>query len=203
MPYQPPPFFGTWENPVGNGMIYTRMVKSYRVKQKKQTEGVPGSEKIVTAKKPSQAGGDLFDTAVGTATDLFVHHALPWMGKRQNCHRSIQNHLQRGPKAAISPKFKVGDKVSISKYKRKVSRETRRWSETYFIDEAGFYELVFGSKLKTAKKIRDWVFTQVLPSIRKHGQYKLFDNPNNHMFKFENEFDLHTKVVEYIRRFYP
>ena len=31
---------------------------------------------------PSQAGGDLFDTAVGTATDLFVHHALPWMGKK-------------------------------------------------------------------------------------------------------------------------
>ena len=27
------------------------MVKSYRVKQKKQTEGVSGSEKIVTAKK--------------------------------------------------------------------------------------------------------------------------------------------------------
>ena len=31
---------------------------------------------------PSQAGGDLFDTAVGTATDLFVHHGLPWMGKK-------------------------------------------------------------------------------------------------------------------------
>ena len=82
-------------------------------------------------------------------------------------------------------------------------RETRRWSETYFIDEAGFYELVCGSKLETAKKFRDWVLTQVLPSIRKYGQYKLFDNPNNHMFKIENEFDLHTKVVEYIRRFYP
>ena len=31
---------------------------------------------------PSQAGGDLFDTAVGTATDLFVHHALPYMAKK-------------------------------------------------------------------------------------------------------------------------
>ena len=31
---------------------------------------------------PSQAGGDLFDTAVGTAADLFVDHALPWMGKK-------------------------------------------------------------------------------------------------------------------------
>ena len=31
---------------------------------------------------PSQAGGDLLDTAVGTATDLFVHHGLPWMGEK-------------------------------------------------------------------------------------------------------------------------
>ena len=31
---------------------------------------------------PSQAGGDLFDTAVGTATGLFVNHWLPWMGKK-------------------------------------------------------------------------------------------------------------------------
>ena len=31
---------------------------------------------------PSQAGGDLFDTAVGTTTDLFVHHGLPWMSKK-------------------------------------------------------------------------------------------------------------------------
>lgn len=29
-----------------------------------------------------QKGGDLFDLAVGTATDLFVEHGLPWMGKK-------------------------------------------------------------------------------------------------------------------------
>ena len=40
------------------------------------------------------------------------------------------------------------------------------WSMTYFIGEAGFYELVCGSKLEAAKKFRDWVFTTVLPSIR-------------------------------------
>ena len=28
------------------------------------------------------AGGDLFDTVVGTATDSFVEHALPWMGRK-------------------------------------------------------------------------------------------------------------------------
>ena len=73
----------------------------------------------------------------------------------------------------------------------------------FFKSEPGFYSLVFTSKLEAAKKFQDWVFLQVLPSIRKYGQYKLFDNPNNLMFKIENETDLHCKVVEYIRGLYP
>ena len=72
-----------------------------------------------------------------------------------------------------------------------------------FINEAGFYELVFSSKLEAAKKFRDWVFSKVLPSIRKYGQYKLFDSPWNKMIMIGNETDLHYKVVEIIRRYYP
>ena len=45
-----------------------------------------------------------------------------------------------------------------------------------FIDEAGFYELVFKSKLETAKIFREWVFAKVLPSIRKYGYYKMIDS---------------------------
>ena len=77
------------------------------------------------------------------------------------------------------------------------------WSMTYFIDEAGFYELVFGSKLEAAKEFRDWVFTTVLPSICRYGQYKLFDSPCNKMIMIGNETDLHYKVVDLIRKYYP
>ena len=45
-----------------------------------------------------------------------------------------------------------------------------------FIDEAGFYELVFKSRLPSAKMFREWVFTKVLPSIRKYGYYKMIDS---------------------------
>ena len=76
-----------------------------------------------------------------------------------------------------------------------------RWCT--LIDEAGFYELVFSSKLEFAKRFRDWVFTTVLPSIRKYGQYKMFDSPWNKMIMIGNETDLHYKVVDLIRRYYP
>ena len=74
---------------------------------------------------------------------------------------------------------------------------------SFLINESGFYSLLLSSKLETAKKFKHWVTSLVLPSIRKFGYYKLFDNPNNKMFKTENEMDLHCKVVELIRNFYP
>ena len=75
--------------------------------------------------------------------------------------------------------------------------------QSFFINESGFYSLLLSSKLETAKKFKHWVTSQILPSIRKFGYYKLFDNPNNKMFEIENEMDLHCKVVELIRNFYP
>ena len=39
------------------------------------------------------------------------------------------------------------------------------------INEAGVYKLVFTSRKPEAEKFIDWIATEVLPSIRKHGMY--------------------------------
>jgi prophage antirepressor-like protein len=41
------------------------------------------------------------------------------------------------------------------------------------LEEAGIYQLIFGSKLPSAEKFQDWVFDEVLPTIRKTGAYSL------------------------------
>ena len=81
------------------------------------------------------------------------------------------------------------------------SQEQNRYYS--FVNESGFYSLVLSSKLESAKKFKHWVTSQVLPSIRKYGQYKLFDSPWNKMIMIGNETDLHYKVVDLIRRYYP
>jgi prophage antirepressor-like protein len=43
--------------------------------------------------------------------------------------------------------------------------------EINFIPESDLYRLVFSSKLPTAEKFTEWVTSEVLPSIRKHGAY--------------------------------
>lgn len=41
------------------------------------------------------------------------------------------------------------------------------------VNESGLYALIFGSKLESAKRFKRWVTTEVLPTIRKTGQYSL------------------------------
>ena len=88
------------------------------------------------------------------------------------------------------------------KYKGPV-KTTGGLQQTFYINESGFYSLVLSSKLETAKKFKRWVTSEVLPSIRKYGQYKIFDSPWNKMIMISNEKELHYKVVQLIRKYYP
>ena len=47
------------------------------------------------------------------------------------------------------------------------------------INEYGVYSLILGSKLPNAKKFKRRVVSEVLPSIRKTGEYKIKDNTND------------------------
>lgn len=44
--------------------------------------------------------------------------------------------------------------------------------KTSIINESGLYAAIFGSKQENAKKFKKWVTSEVLPSIRKTGEYK-------------------------------
>lgn len=47
----------------------------------------------------------------------------------------------------------------------------------YVINESGVYALIFGSKLPQAKAFKRWVTHEVLPAIRKTGQYSVALKP--------------------------
>ena len=66
--------------------------------------------------------------------------------------------------------------------------------QSFYINESGFYSLVLSSKLETAKKFKKWVTSQVLPSIRKFGYYKLF--------KIENENRVKQRVLIDGKKYY-
>ena len=69
------------------------------------------------------------------------------------------------------------------------------------------YSLILQSKLESAKAFKRWITKDVLPSVRKTGRYS-YDGMNHKYndsltFKFENETDLHVKVVSFRKKRYP
>lgn len=46
-----------------------------------------------------------------------------------------------------------------------------RTQRATFINESNFYKLVFQSRKEEAERFSDWVTSEVLPAIRKHGAY--------------------------------
>ena len=66
-----------------------------------------------------------------------------------------------------------------------------------FINEPGFYELVFNSKLEVAKRFRQWVFSISVNM----ANINYFISPWNKMIMIGKETDLHYKVADLIKRY--
>lgn len=47
----------------------------------------------------------------------------------------------------------------------------------YFIPEKDLYRCIFQSRKPTARKFQDWVFDEVLPTLRKEGTYTIANTP--------------------------
>jgi len=65
--------------------------------------------------------------------------------------------------------------------------------------ESGLYSLIFSSNKPDAKQFKHWVTSEVLPSIRKTGLYNI---PSVPQFKITKEYELHTKVINFIRNYF-
>lgn len=65
-----------------------------------------------------------------------------------------------------------------------------------FIPESDLYRLVFSSKLPTAEKFTDWVTSEVLPTIRRHGMYATPDTVE----KMLSDPDTAIKLLETIKK---
>lgn len=70
------------------------------------------------------------------------------------------------------------DKEDRLKYQISTAGQMR---EQTVINESGLYSLILSSKLPQAKEFKHWVTSEVLPSIRKTGQYSIQRKPDSYM----------------------
>ena len=113
----------------------------------------------------------------------------------KNTRKAILDH--------VSPE----DKCSLKRLKSKGNESLplkRNTGNTIYINESGLYSLILRSNIDKAKDFQRWVTKDVLPSIRKTGKYEFNNRPYKMLtFNINTEYDLHKKVVNFIRNNYP
>ena len=70
-----------------------------------------------------------------------------------NSRKALADHVKDGHKNSVTIRDGIGN------------------PQKTIIDEAGLYSLVMRSKTEKAEKFQEWVTSEVLPAIRKHGGY--------------------------------
>ena len=129
---------------------------------------------------------------LGTVTNpLFLAGQIAGFLEYVDTTKAIYKHVSKEHKTTIRDLMErspnLGDLVKLHK-------------DTVLINEMGVYELIFSSKMEKAKQFQKWVFSDVLPSIRKTGSYV---KPVHNQFQIMSEKDLHQKVVDFLRKQYP
>ena len=77
-------------------------------------------------------------------------------------------------KNAISRHVKLQDKTIFNNLKKYFSAiPLGSQPHTTYINESGLYSLIMGSKQQEAEKFKYWITSEILPSIRKTGQYSV------------------------------
>ena len=127
-----------------------------------------------------------------------------------NTRKAIRDHVHEDDKKLMD--FKMKPKSGGNEtFPRDESPETggnetfprdespEKTFKCFFINESGFYSLILSSKQPIAREFKHWVTSKVLPSIRKKGYYDM----KSKKLLIESEYDLHCKVVQFIRSKYP
>lgn len=68
-----------------------------------------------------------------------------------------------------------------------------------FINESGLYSLMLSSKMPKAEKFRNWVTSEVLPSIRKTGSYEIEEKYKNQLNELNNKLKEVKKEIRILK----
>jgi hypothetical protein len=85
------------------------------------------------------------------------------------------------PRNAILNNVNIQDKKTFDELKKYINNIPKNAQpHSIYINESGLYSLVLNSKKPIGKEFRQWITSEVLPSIRKTGTYIIKDNPILH-----------------------
>lgn len=104
------------------------------------------------------------------------------------------------------PETSVRDRVREKDTEKFRTLTNKGYQTIVYVNESGLYRLIFGSKLESAERFQDWVFDEVLPSIRKTGSYSMPTTPQGQIqllaqgyVEMQKQIDTVSDTVEAVR----
>lgn len=119
---------------------------------------------------------------LGTIRGLLDEKGEPWFLAAQVCRclglkDSASAVKQTEERMRIAEEYynSVGQVSNRPLHSRKINLDNGSFGKTevFIIPEQFLYELIFASRKQTAIAFRAWVTGDVLPSLRKHGEYRM------------------------------
>ena len=98
------------------------------------------------------------------------------------------------------PDYEISNSICGTDYENRRRGHPKR---ALYVAEPGLYALILKSRKPEAEAFQDWVVGTVLPEIRAQGSYKSRKPQTKLQLCLINDFDLHAKVLDFVRRFHP
>jgi prophage antirepressor-like protein len=109
-------------------------------------------------------------------------------------HKAVREHVWEEDRVTLD-----NLRGSVTDHEQKNSFPSKNYrNKLVYITEPGMYSLILSSRKPEARQFKKWICLQVLPHLRK----SLFPQQSPPL-SLRNESDLHYKVVDALRRFYP
>jgi len=115
--------------------------------------------------------------------------------------KDVANYLQYADTThAIKNNVDDEDKYKLEELwgRSEIPPITSNEKNTIYINESGLYSLILRSNKEEAKIFKRWITKEILPSLRKTGEYKT-TLPIHNQISIMNEKDLHYNVIKFIR----
>jgi len=113
------------------------------------------------------------NTEIGELRGFIDEYGEPWFFAGKVCDCLKIKNSREAVRKLKEKHLQYGDKIE-GVMKRDILIQTAGGKQkTTVINENLLYELIFQSRTEKAFKFQQWVFTEVLPALRKRGEYRM------------------------------
>lgn len=114
------------------------------------------------------------NSMLGEVKGFIDEHGEPWFLAGQVCRCLKLSNASESLRKIKEKHNRFGDKINgITIREVVITDSLGRKNKANIINETILYELIFQSQTEKAFHFQQWVFKEILPSLRKHGEYRM------------------------------